>query len=142
MLSWAWLFSFNGRIGRGRFWITLLVYLAILIPLGILAEMMQYANTGGLRAFLLLALAVLSVLTGISSLAVSAKRFHDRGKTGWLLLLAGALNLIGEALAGDYDNPNVIGVVILLGVTVWLVIDLGIMPGEAGPNTYGPDPRA
>jgi uncharacterized membrane protein YhaH (DUF805 family) len=49
-----------------------------------------------------------------------AKRCHDRGKSGWMSLIA----------------------LIPLAGAIWALVDLGILAGQLGPNEYGPDPRA
>jgi uncharacterized membrane protein YhaH (DUF805 family) len=49
------------------------------------------------------------------SLAIQIKRFHDRDKSGWWVLL----NLI-----------PIIG-------PIWLFIELGFLPGTPGPNRFG-----
>ena len=47
-----------------------------------------------------------------------AKRFHDRGKSGWMTLII----LI----------PYVGG--------IWVLVECGCLAGTPGPNAYGPDP--
>lgn len=51
-------------------------------------------------------------------MAVSIKRAHDRGQSGWWLLLT-LIPVIGM---------------------IWWLVNLGILEGETGPNRYGPDP--
>ena len=61
-------------------------------------------------------IAVIRLLTmTIAQLAVYVKRFHDRGKSGWWVLIA-FLPLIGF---------------------FWILIELGMLAGDPGPNTYG-----
>ncbi len=146
MSTWAWLFSFNGRIGRGRYWASLLVYFGVGFLIGFAIGFAKaFNNTQDMGPIFLGVVIVLAIALVISSLAVGAKRFHDRGKTAWLLLAAFIISLIGQVIAassGDLQHPNPIGLLISLGVSAWLLIDLGIMPGVTGPNKYGPDPRA
>ncbi len=90
----------------------------------------------------------------IPSLAVSARRLHDTGRSArWLLLYLGSILAIGiafaaAALAFVYDDEEAIGI-ILLTIIVSLFIALGcsiaplifyVLPGTVGPNRYGPDP--
>lgn len=51
-------------------------------------------------------------------LAVQVKRWHDRGKSGWMALV--------------YFIPLIGG--------FWILIECGFLSGTAGPNQYGPDP--
>lgn len=68
------------------------------------------------EAFLILYLPVM-LLAIYVSIALGIKRCHDRGRTGWFLLL------------------NVIPVVCL-----WPFVELVFLKGAEGPNEYGPDP--
>lgn len=105
------LLSLDGRISRRTFW-----RVGVFGALGV-----------GLVLTALLRIAGLSVETTeiVTSLglawpmiAVSAKRWHDRGRSAhWVLI-----NLI----------PT-------LG-PLWALIDNGAVPGDPGPNAYGPPP--
>ena len=53
-------------------------------------------------------------------LALYAKRWHDRGKSGWWSLIV---------------------LVPILGA-IWILVELGFLRGTEGPNQYGPDPLA
>lgn len=55
-----------------------------------------------------------------AGLAVSVKRWHDRDKSGWWILI-GLIPVIG---------------------TIWVLVENGFLPGTAGPNRFGPDPLA
>ncbi len=55
----------------------------------------------------------------IPSIAVGVRRMHDIDRTGWWLLIA---------------------FIPLIGVIVLLIFAL--LPGTAGDNKYGPDPKA
>jgi len=55
------------------------------------------------------------ITVAYAQLAVYAKRFHDRGKSAWWVLIA-FVPLIG-------------------------FLELGMLPGDPGPNTYGPPPE-
>ena len=51
-------------------------------------------------------------------LAVSVKRWHDRGKSGWWMLIA-FVPVIGP---------------------IWQWVETGFLRGTNGPNRYGPEP--
>ncbi len=113
-IDWAdLLFSFEGRINRGKFWLGLAVIYAvpwIFIILG-----------GMLNLDFLYWIGVLAALVAIwPGLALSIKRWHDRGKSGWWILI-GLVPLIGG---------------------IWALIETGFLPGTPGTNEYGPDPLA
>ena len=101
------LFQFDGRINRGKFWlgaVIIWVAYAVILGIGVAAE-------SGL-VFVLLLLLIWP------SLAVSIKRWHDRDKSGWWVLI-GLVPVIGG---------------------IWALIETGFLEGTSGPNQYGPDP--
>ena len=113
----ALLFSFEGRIGRWRYWMFFVPYSIGYLTLIRLDEARNTVAAGGSIGiysglFVLLAL--------YSSFAVGVKRCHDRDRSGWFLL---------------------VGIVPLLNL--WLLVELGFLSGTAGPNRFGlPEPKA
>ncbi|MDX2336361.1 DUF805 domain-containing protein [Brevundimonas vesicularis] len=114
-----------------------------------------------LGAFGLLGLMMLGLL--IPNYAVLTRRLHDCGRSAWwLLLLApnvlaiimimGALGGMVQHAAQGVDAAQAVpallaglggaGVMILAGQICGVILFvLTLLPGEAGENTYGPDPR-
>src|SRR5262249_44348098 len=99
----------HGRTTRRRFW---LGFVAPFLLLFILAILWDPPIAPPLTT---LAVMGASVWPGI---AVGAKRFHDRDKSGWFLLIF---------------------LVPVLGL-LWLLIELGFFRGTVGHNRFGPDP--
>jgi uncharacterized membrane protein YhaH (DUF805 family) len=64
--------------------------------------------------------AVVNLLLLWPAIAVAVKRWHDRDKPGWWVLIV-LLPLIGG---------------------LWALIDNGCLRGTVGPNRFGPDPVA
>jgi len=107
---------FSGRAKREEFWMFVLFNLifslvASLIDLGI--GILTFTVFGWGLLSLIYSLAVL-----IPGLAVSVRRLHDVGKSGWYLLI----NLI--PIAGP----------------IWFLI-LACTDSQAGENQYGPNPK-
>ncbi|MCU0928710.1 MAG: DUF805 domain-containing protein [Burkholderiaceae bacterium] len=104
-------FSFRGRIARGTWW---LYGVAAMLGLGVLlTALLRIAGvdpdtSAGAASLLLL----------WPSLAISVKRWHDRDKSAWWVLV-GLIPVIGG---------------------LWLLIENGMLRGTPGPNRYGPDP--
>jgi signal peptidase I len=129
MSARATLFSFRGRISRSRYWefsvLTNIASALLLFAISILffqiAASTRESGTAGEHAPILFVLiAMLLDAFGVwVSLALQVKRLHDRGRTGWLVLL----NLIP-----------------VLGPLA-LIIDTYFLPGKPGTNRYGPVPR-
>ena len=68
--------------------------------------------------------------------AITAKRLHDRGRSGWWA----ALVLV--AVAAVATPPQSYVDVLFWLVLVWSFIELCLMPGEQGANRFGPNPRS
>lgn len=105
------LFSFDGRINRARFWLGVaVVYVAVWL-LAILAVAMS-------SSFMWMVLGIVSIATIWPMLAIQIKRWHDRGKSGWWVLI-GFIPLIGG---------------------IWVLVECGFLEGTIGNNEYGPNP--
>ena len=114
------LFSLQGRISRGTFWAVCLALFAMNCIVGILVRavgpvLVVALGEGVAWAFLCLWLAVCTWV----GLATQVKRWHDMGRSGWMVLL----NLVPA-----------IGHLVSL---VWL----GSVKGTKGPNRYGDEPQ-
>jgi uncharacterized membrane protein YhaH (DUF805 family) len=73
------LFGFDGRIGRGGFWlITIVTTLAYIVGYLLLPR-----GTAGVAIGL-----VLMLISFVVSLATQTKRWHDRNKSGWWWLIS------------------------------------------------------
>lgn len=138
------LFSFGGRLNRGKYWLGVLIifllYLAAAIIFGILYVVA--GTTGSILGGLVGLAAFVAVLW--IGLATSIKRLHDREKSGWWILLfwLGPLVIggVGTALSANSPALNILFSVASFGISVWALVELGCLPGTAGPNLYGPDP--
>ena len=126
-MDWGWLFtSFEGRINRAIFWagVIILCLVSIIINL-VIAEVFvaQYDPSQVFPSMAPLAWIVwllAAAAIAYMSLAVFAKRWHDRDKSGWWSLIA-LVPFIGA---------------------IWLLVELGMLEGTRGANQYGPDPLA
>ncbi|UOM33188.1 DUF805 domain-containing protein [Acuticoccus sp. I52.16.1] len=119
-IAWA-LFGFDGRIDREVFWLSNLFCLALTVPIALALPIFDFeGETIHVRygqlgvVIMVLELAALMWV----QVALVVKRLHDRGITGWASLLLA------------------IPVVSLVGFFI-----IGVVPGERGPNIYGPGPN-
>ena len=145
------LFSFEGRIGRGTYWLAILaVIVAVLV-----VTVAPFLLDSEAAAVLMLALAsqFIWLLSLWPMLAVGAKRLHDRNKNGWWLLVfwllpfalfCGGFSIVffddpRTGRSGDFSTGLIV-VLASLPPALWGIIELGILPGTKGPNLYGPDP--
>jgi uncharacterized membrane protein YhaH (DUF805 family) len=111
------LFSFTGRISRGTFWGIWLGMLVASFFVGLVAGGISGAGSDAETLGLIVLLIFYIPVTWVG-LAMQVKRWHDRNRSGWMTLI-GLISLIGP---------------------LWVLIELGFLPGTEGPNDYGDDP--
>ncbi|NOT10984.1 MAG: DUF805 domain-containing protein [Methylococcaceae bacterium] len=107
--------SFDGRISRSTYWLKYMlpysVIYVVLTPLDMVTG--SFDPTIGYGTF-----SGIFVLVGlIPSLTMGIKRCHDRGRTGWFLLIS-----------------------LIPLINIWVLIELWFLKGTDGINKYGPDP--
>jgi uncharacterized membrane protein YhaH (DUF805 family) len=133
-MDWKYLLtSFEGRISRQPFWLSLIALVVIewilMIVLGLVfgTSMMggldpsldpEAAASAAMKAMIPLWIVLLLFL--YPTLAIYTKRWHDRGKSGWWTLII-LVPLIGG---------------------IWFLVECGFLRGTEGPNQYGNDPLA
>ncbi len=143
------LLSFEGRTRRSHFWIGWLILLGVNVVLGWIPI-----------------LNLLGILLIWPNLAISVKRLHDMGKTGWLiaipwvagtvLVVVGMFMVGGAIFAGgmgaDYYEGNpaaffalaapgmgAFGLALLVPLAFLLWI--GLVDSQPGDNRFGPNPK-
>ena len=104
----------QGRVGRQDWW---LKYVLVVIVIAVVASILDTAlgltdPESGYGPISLVALLVMIY----PAIVVNIKRFHDRDKSGWWVLIA-LIPIIGA---------------------IWLLIELGFLKGTPGPNRFGP----
>jgi uncharacterized membrane protein YhaH (DUF805 family) len=142
------LFSFRGRAGRIPFWLVWVSWVLII-------QVVDYAWDAGISAVLFasygtvttIAIRVLIAVPAlVSGVAVSVRRLHDRDKSAWWLVPYGLVpTAIGPLtltlLPIDYVTL-ITASIASAALSLWALVDLGLIPGTRGPNRYGVDPRA
>lgn len=135
------LFSFQGRLNRKPYWMTIIAITVIILLLLLIALAMVREHRfefAGVTVAILIILYIPLVWIG---LAIGAKRLHDRDKSAWWLVVFYAIPGILSTAA---DRTGGLGLVILhlisFAITVWAFVELGCLRGTIGPNRYGPDP--
>jgi uncharacterized membrane protein YhaH (DUF805 family) len=105
---------FNGRARRKEYWMFTLFNFIIAFGIGFMEGLFGMGGESVLGPIsIVYALAVL-----IPGLAVSIRRLHDTGRSGWWLFIT-AIPIIGPL------------------VLIWFMIQ----EGQATDNLYGPDPK-
>jgi len=106
--------SAQGRVNRKQLWLYL-VLPAVVVSL-ILSLIDAAIGTVDPESGLGLLSGLWSLIILIPAILIYIKRFHDRDKSGWWVLI-GLIPIIGA---------------------LWLLIELGFLKGTEGPNRYGP----
>jgi len=142
--------SFDGRLRRSHFWIGFLIIFGANIVLN----------------FIPFIGALISLALIWSNLAISVKRLHDMGKTGWLVAIpyaasivlgiAAAVMMVAGIAASGMDesyyenNPmaalsmmgpafGIFGIIMLVNLAFLLWV--GITDSQKGENRFGPNPK-
>jgi len=134
------LFSFEGRINRGKFWLAVLAYVIISIVLAFLLII-------PVLGWLLAGIGYLGMI--VSGIFVAIKRLHDRNKPGWWVAIFYVIPMILSGAsaymtyeAGEQTSMAMLISLISLAISLWALVELGCLRGTVGPNQYGPDPIA
>jgi uncharacterized membrane protein YhaH (DUF805 family) len=145
-MHWGeYLFSFHGRVNRAKWWLFLLI--------SIIYSFIAFTLCIAIFGFVgILVGWVLTLLLLWPSFAVGVKRLHDRAKSGWWLvlfyLMPGVLSGFNMSMTGGMNvmsSPGTMPIIfsfISLAITIWAIVELGVLRGTAGDNKYGPDPLA
>ena len=107
--------TFSGRARRKEYWMFILFNMIFAILAMVLDRIMGLAIGGMGYGFIYIFYSLALLIPG---LAVSVRRLHDVGKSGWFLFIA-LIPIIGS---------------------IWLLVVL-CTNGNAGENAYGPDPK-
>lgn len=100
--------DFTGRARRKEFWMYTLFYLIFYVLAAVIDVALGTMIFAGIYALVLL----------IPTIAISARRLHDTGRSGWWQL---------------------IGLIPLIGAIVLLIF---YVQDSLGENEYGPNPKA
>jgi uncharacterized membrane protein YhaH (DUF805 family) len=108
----------QGRVGRQEWW---LKYVLAFVAISVVASVLDAAlglmdpESGYGPISIIASLAML-----YPAIIVSIKRYHDRNKSGWWVLIV-LIPIVGA---------------------IWQFIELGFLRGTVGQNRFGPDPVA
>ena len=160
--------DFSGRATRAEYWWWVLATTLVSFALSAIDSFIS--ALAGLYVY-----SPLSTVFGLAillpGLAVTARRLHDTGKSGWWQLVWVAIGVLGtvplivgvaifviKGFTGaddwafsqwEIDSTGVaalvtgilVSLIIWLAITVWWIVWMA-RQGQPGPNHYGPDPRA
>ena len=142
------MFSFNGRLRRQHFWISWLILFGVGFITGLIPII------GSLIGLVLI----------WPNVAITVKRLHDMGKTGWFAVIPWVANIVGFIMIisavgmSIFTNPQAFenedpaammsmlgsmmgGVAILLLANLAFLLWIGITDSQRGDNRFGPNPK-
>ena len=104
----------EGRVNRKLFWLWLVLPLTVIEIVLVLVDV----ATGNYNPDLGIGLlsGIFALVAVIPTVIVYIKRFHDRDKSGWWVLIT-LIPVIGA---------------------IWILVELGFLKGTPGPNRFGP----
>ncbi|MDE2444763.1 MAG: DUF805 domain-containing protein [Alphaproteobacteria bacterium] len=131
-MDWKNLYlSFQGRINRQPFWLGILgliivqwvvmFILAMLLGTSLMPAMdpnMAPDQAASAMSAAMLPIWIVTLIFLWPALAIYAKRWHDRDKSGWWTLIM-FVPIIGA---------------------IWFLVECGFLRGTDGANRFGPDP--
>lgn len=140
--------SFNGRLRRQHFWISWLILFGASIVTGLIPII---GNVIGLALIW-------------PNVAITVKRLHDFGKSGWFAVIPWVANIIGFIMiisavglsiitnphAFENEDPEAMlamfgsmmgGVAVILLVNIAFLLWIGITDSQRGDNQFGPNPK-
>lgn len=147
-IDWQHLmFRFDGRTRRTHFGIAWLV----LFGVNLVMSFIPLLN-------------LLTIVLIWPNLAISVKRLHDMGKTGWLVVIPYVVSIVGVIAAISMmgfgaimnaerlENEDPAAVLALLGpafgvfgiimlICFGFLLWIGLTPSQPGTNRYGPNPK-
>lgn len=142
-------FSFEGRTRRSHFWIGWLVCLGLSVVFGWIPLLGW----------------MLTIALIWPHLAITVKRLHDMGHTGWLAAIPYVVCIVGTIAAvmmmgvgvlmntAAFENEDPAGIIAAIGPAFGLIILMllvglgfllwiGITDSQRGDNRFGPNPKA
>jgi uncharacterized membrane protein YhaH (DUF805 family) len=102
---------FSGRARRKEYWMFALFNIIVLVLIGIVVGFVSQVGASALGT-------IYALLVFVPGLAVSVRRLHDTGRSGWWLLIS---------------------LIPLLGWIVLLIFV--VLDSQPGENQYGPNPK-
>jgi uncharacterized membrane protein YhaH (DUF805 family) len=158
-------FGFSGRINRGKYWLTLAIWILIwfvgivAFVVGDLAIFDRNLKDGSLPspedsdAFwmvrdygaLSVIILVCLIVSWVSALAIGVKRLHDRDRSGWWIVLFYFGPGVLQAAQNSAESGTLASILLGLGavaVSIWALVEFGFLRGTRGPNRFGADPLA
>ena len=170
-ICWSKYADFTGRARRSEYWwFCLFTFLVMLLPLivfivsavGAGVSVDDYSSFSGgwfiALVFSFIILMIIALVFLVPSLAVTTRRLHDTGRSGWWIVASYAFSVFSSFIEAFVFDSNTIDASSLAAaskgaIAVWGVIyliNLGLsiailvftlLDSHKGENKYGPSPK-
>ena len=136
--------NFKGRDRRKEYWMFVLINALISYAVSLLDYLSSsaFGVIGTIGVFSI----IYSFAMFVPNIAVTIRRFHDVGKSGWHILwgivpaiLVFFAAVLSFSTNGGYAFMGFFGI-LMFGGFIYLFV-LTVTEGEEGKNEYGPDPK-
>ena len=150
------MFEFSGRATRSTYWGTIFAGYLLWFLVGGLSKLIYPGLNEGGTDPAQIALGVGVIIGWLAWLliviAVSVRRLHDRGHSGWWVLVLNtgpgllivitivAAHSATEAVATRTIPISILAGLLSVAIIAWGFVELGCLRGTVGPNRFGPDP--
>lgn len=145
--------GFSGRARRSEYWYWTLATILASLALSIIELVVGLSEDGSGPLSGLLGLAIF-----LPGLAVTFRRLHDTGRSGWwiggfyLAIFVFAIIAVGMAsgmmVSGSQSEAafaglGVFSIIFVLGILIYAIVMLVFLctDSSVGPNKYGPNPK-
>ena len=160
-ICWSKYADFTGRARRSEYWwFCLFIFLVMLLPLIGVITMYVIHNEDSFAAMVLLiiVLAIISLVFLVPSLAVTTRRLHDTGRSGWWIVASYAVSVFSQFVQDFIFDPGTLGAssfstastgalivwgvvnLINLGLSITILVFM-LLDSDKGENKYGPSPK-
>ena len=159
------LLSFEGRIGRARYWLATLIILGSMIAallalaviclasgiptgpltiniIGISASFQLTDDDAAAGLFPRIVTVLLTLVFAWFYASASIRRLHDRDSSGWWMIpfvvATGLYTQFGDRLGGSWPAVA-LGIAVYIGF-LWGLVEMYFLKGSNGANRFGRDP--
>jgi uncharacterized membrane protein YhaH (DUF805 family) len=133
--------AFKGRIGRASYWgLTSLCMLALFASSLSVALTANYTSAPPVNVIAVVVAIVGVLIFFVMSMVLFGTgvcRLHDRGKSGFWIVLYYPVPFILAVLAIAPEAQGIALNCIALAILGWAIIDLGILKAQPADNVYG-----
>lgn len=139
--------KFSARASRKEYWmftlIDTLILTALILVLANTPKYVGFYETNSTFLIIAWAMIIYFIATILPRLAVTVRRLHDTGRSGWNIILPAGVGLVGNLLtmATKTEEVAIVFGIAQIAASIYLVVLL-CLKGEPEENYWGENPYA